>query len=492
MVADGGFPLGALRAAEAPPPTTLPFRAARAWDDRAGLARLLLDDGDARIAPDPATGLNRYGCPAVPPSAGGGIVLSSCTASPPTAAGFARARAALRDIERAAEAGRPGAAVERRWRVAEAEIRGMFVPAGVRCHAVPLASGTDALRVAALLPAAERPDVPVTAVIPQASETGTGVPAAVAAVPEGCAPSDVVEVALRGPDGLPLPAAGVRDAFLAAAAAARRAGRRAVLVVTPGTKTGLVAPDGEVPGGTEAVVDAAQGRVSPAEVGAWLGRGWPVVLTGSKFLGGPAFSGVLLLPWRRWPREAVAEALEAAGLRGGAAFGAPALGVLLRWEAALAVARPALAGGRCAAALAAAHAAGWTVLSDALRAGLVPGARLVPGTAPGASARAPVPRTVWTLALADPRRPGAMLSADGLRPLWWDLATRGGALFGQPVDLGPFGGVRIALGARDLGEGPPEAAAAPAAVAVARGLGALAAAVRGAASGVAPELPTHA
>jgi hypothetical protein len=42
-----------------------------------------------------------------------------------------------------------------------------------------------------------------------------------------------------------------------------------------------------------------------------------------------------------------------------------------------------------------------------------------------------------------------MLSAAELRPLYLGLA-REGVLLGQPVELGAFGGLRIAVGARDL------------------------------------------
>ena len=46
------------------------------------------------------------------------------------------------------------------------------------------------------------------------------------------------------------------------------------------------------------VVDAAQLRVNQSFVGTWLDSGFWVFLTGSKFLGGPSFSGALLIPSR--------------------------------------------------------------------------------------------------------------------------------------------------------------------------------------------------
>ncbi|MEG8007453.1 hypothetical protein U2444_14740, partial [Listeria monocytogenes] len=44
------------------------------------------------------------------------------------------------------------------------------------------------------------------------------------------------------------------------------------------------------------VVDACQMRVPPERLRACLEAGWMVLLTGSKFFGGPAFAGALLVP----------------------------------------------------------------------------------------------------------------------------------------------------------------------------------------------------
>src|SRR5690606_13589903 len=47
---------------------------------------------------------------------------------------------------------------------------------------------------------------------------------------------------------------------------------------------------------TAFVVDACQARITPAAIRAYLARGIIVFLTGSKFMGGPPFSGFALLP----------------------------------------------------------------------------------------------------------------------------------------------------------------------------------------------------
>ncbi len=61
--------------------------------------------------------------------------------------------------------------------------------------------------------------------------------------------------------------------------------------------------------------------------------------------------------------------------------------------------------------------------------------------------------SIFTFAVRDPAQPGRLLSAAELRPIYQRLA-QAGVLLGQPVGLGPFGGLRIAVGARDLVDAP--------------------------------------
>jgi hypothetical protein len=55
----------------------------------------------------------------------------------------------------------------------------------------------------------------------------------------------------------------------------------------------------------------------------------------------------------------------------------------------------------------------------------------------------------------DPLDTRRLLSTAQLRPIYERLAHRG-ILLGQPVDLGTFGGLRIAIGARDLLASPAD------------------------------------
>jgi len=158
---------------------------------------------------------------------------------------------------------------------------------------------------------------------------------------------------VRLPDGTPRPAADV-DADVKAVVTAR-AGQRVLLTLVDVSKSGLIAPtpacvaalQERLPDTVEVLVDACQFRIAPATLSAYLERGFMVALTGSKFVAGPSFSGVLLIPApvaarlrgralppglrayssrAEWPRDWAC----AATLDEVANFG-----LLLRWEAAL-------------------------------------------------------------------------------------------------------------------------------------------------------------
>jgi len=205
--------------------------------------------------------------------------------------------------------------------------------------------------------------------------------------------------------------------------------------LTHGTKTGLVAPT-IPPMGADVIVDACQARIAPAKVLAYLRRGWPVVVTGSKFLGGPAFSGAVLLPTAR----------HRAGASPGSGGDGATLGTVLRWTAALDVMDAFEHREEQMAPLL--RRAG-----DTARRGLacLPDARAVAGPAPRGESWDELP-SIFTFAVRDAAHPGWLLPAPDLRALYLRLA-RYGVLLGQPVELGGFGGLRIAIGARDLIEG---------------------------------------
>jgi hypothetical protein len=90
--------------------------------------------------------------------------------------------------------------------------------------------------------------------------------------------------------------------MLSSAAAARAASRHSLLHIVHGSKTGLILPSladlDRLAGDTTLVVDACQARITSAAVNDYLARNAIVFITGSKFMGGPPFSGFALVPAR--------------------------------------------------------------------------------------------------------------------------------------------------------------------------------------------------
>jgi hypothetical protein len=164
-------------------------------------------------------------------------------------------------------------------------------------------------------------------------------------------------------------------------------------------------------------------------------------VTGSKFFGGPAFSGAVLWPCARPPAASPRDPAEPdANDPAGAT-----LGTVLRWVAATTVLdrfAPRAAG---MAALLRDVAA---LLERRLAA--LPRLVAIGGLQPGGRGWADLP-SIFTVAVRDASDPARLLSATELGPLYRRLG-RCGVLLGQPVSLGAFGGLRIAVGARDLVE----------------------------------------
>jgi hypothetical protein len=405
------------------------------------LVASLLSGGDSRLRVDAGTGVNKYLCP--PRPAPDVLCVSSCTASPITRQGFRRCADSWRSL--AACPSERQRTLDQYTRDIGTRLLACFQAGGL-AEAILCPSGTDALLTATMLLHLERPGRPMTAILPQASETGTGVPRAATLrrfddpVPSDaplvdCA-VDAIAIPLREGNGLPRPDDEVADAY---ATAADGSTGRPIVFLTHGTKTGLIAPV-RLPRGAEIIVDACQARVEPALIARWLRQGWPVAVTGSKFFGGPAFSGALLFPSERLAtiRRASPRPCRAV-LRGNAGN----TGMLLRWIAALETMEAfAALGDQVAPRLrdrAAAIERGIASLD-----GLVP----IQGMVGGGGGWSGVP-SIFTVAVRDPANPRRRLTAAELRPLHARLA-RDGVLLGQPVELGAFGGLRIAIGARDL------------------------------------------
>ena len=339
--------------------------------DLPSTAELLTSGGDARILCDAASGQNRYGCSSMPePSV---LAFGSSTASTITPHSFDAAERLRFRLLRAADTETPSATYAREL----ARIRGeLFELYGVSdlsgLAAIFAASGTDIHLLAGQLADDAASPGPLVVMIDPA-ETGAGVPAALAgqhfsdraalgnAVPPGAgifgaSTPSVATVACREADGAPRAAAVVDAEVEALIADAVTAGRRVLLNLVDVSKTGIIAPSlscalelrRRFPDAVDVLVDSCQFRLAPSTLRAYLERGFWVALTGSKFVGGPAFSGVLLLPdtaSQRLRTHMVSPALGAYSTRADWPPGWMArhslhdtenYGLLLRWEAALA------------------------------------------------------------------------------------------------------------------------------------------------------------
>ncbi|MDE2131209.1 MAG: hypothetical protein KGJ15_00465 [Betaproteobacteria bacterium] len=286
----------------------------------------LTKDGDARIAVDPATGRNPYGCPPKPDPAL--LDFGSATASVISETAFAAADR-LRHLLLPAGRTVPDMAdlYRETARIGDELLHLCGLPAREGVRVFLTASGTDAHRLASewAWAASDRPPC-ILAMEP--NESGRGVPEALSAPCHGT----LLPIRVRDDSGLLRPQAAVDDDVLAAARQAFSKHRPFFAVLTDVSKTGLVAPrravlrelERHVGQPVPVLVDASQFRLAPDSLKAYLDQGDLVALTGSKFVGGPSFSGALLVP-RNFPAHLSIPPLSPLPL-----------GQLLRWEAALA------------------------------------------------------------------------------------------------------------------------------------------------------------
>jgi len=133
------------------------------------------------------------------------------------------------------------------------------------------------------------------------SETGSGV---YAAIKGAHSTMDAVSIPLRNKDGSPRLAEEIDAEFTLRARQACGEGKQVLLIQTDISKSGMIAPSYQCSAalqqslGTQVnvLIDACQFRIAPATLRACLKHGYLVALTGSKFVGGPSFSGALLIP----------------------------------------------------------------------------------------------------------------------------------------------------------------------------------------------------
>jgi hypothetical protein len=193
-------------------------------------------------------------------------------------------------------------------------------PSSAGIDIVTAASGTDIHLLVALL-LNHHDGRPLLTITLTGNETGSSVgKAASGRHYMSCAPSGAkvssgseinpgenienVNIAVRNTDGSLRDENDVFDELDNLIARSQRRGQNCLLVATDVSKTGLIAPGLDTVFRLKAryadmldiLIDACQFRVATSTVREYLNRGLLVAVTGSKFLGGPIFSGALLCP----------------------------------------------------------------------------------------------------------------------------------------------------------------------------------------------------
>lgn len=292
-----------------------PASSARRGNLRATVALILASGGDTRIWPDPISGRNRYGTKTSP--APEEIGFASTTASNITTEGFEAASQSLQRLFGAD--GVQSVSLDLWFNEIRTGISEALAPGS---EIVLAASGTDAelLTLGLVTALSSRP---LTNVFIAPDETGKGIPLAASGRHfsgttalaqtvaegqpiEGFAPEriDVRTIAIRDDSGRPRNSEQIDRDVAAVVEQELRRGRDILLHVLDTSKTGLTGPSretaralaGVAPGRVRVVIDACQLRCPLSQLRRDLADGFMVTITGSKFVGGPAFAGALLLP----------------------------------------------------------------------------------------------------------------------------------------------------------------------------------------------------
>ena len=269
--------------------------------------------GDARIVLDQKTGLNRYSSAPFPREI---LAFASSTANDlsPEAHAFLAGRFA-----QGAAHLENGNAYAKCLDTLRTEIRETYaLEPATDVFFAP--SGTD-LEYVGLFAVSGRRDGGIVNHLLGADEIGSGCPQSAAgryfaketALGIAVQPGDAVEglpaialadCAVRRENGLAHDSAFLREAKHHSITAALAKDQFPLLHIVHGSKTGLVLPHlddvdwlrTKFGADLTFVVDACQARITTEAIHAYLERGIIVFITGSKFMGGPPFSGFALLP----------------------------------------------------------------------------------------------------------------------------------------------------------------------------------------------------
>lgn len=277
------------------------------------LADWMTRGGDARIVLDPQSGLNRYHSAPYPRDV---LAFASSTANDLSADAMAFLENEFASGAAKLESGEDYAAY---LDVLRSRVSAAYrLPTGTDIFFAP--SGTD-LEYVALLAVAGRKPNGIANLLLGADEVGSGCihsaagryfaneTALVANVKpgqdiKGLPPIEMGDFPVRNSEGEAFDSESLTGQMETAIADALAAGRYPLVHVVHGSKTGLVLPhlddidrlQARFGGEVAFVVDACQARITTQAIHDYLARGIVVFLTGSKFMGGPPFSGFALLP----------------------------------------------------------------------------------------------------------------------------------------------------------------------------------------------------
>ncbi len=280
------------------------------------LDTLLVSGGDPRLALDPRDRVNGYGCAASPePEIWN---FASSTASTISQAAYDRAAMAREELMHKCLFDEVEIAFDTRCEDMRDELRG-HLQLPPRVDVVFSPSGTDSQLHALFLARAVLGAPPVTIVV-GADQTGSGtihtarghhfnsMTASGFAVRKDGAVSGLAGASLAVPLLAARPEIAMRPdadaAVLQAVEATIAQGAPVLLQIMDASKLGWHAPSAACldeiarrwPRKVQIVVDACQARLGRRRLRSYLDRGYMVLTTGSKFFGGPAFSGALLVP----------------------------------------------------------------------------------------------------------------------------------------------------------------------------------------------------
>jgi hypothetical protein len=269
------------------------------------LIYLLSSGGDARIALDPETGLNKYLSAPYPRDV---TAFASSTANDISIDAFTYLRrtgvpddysAALEDLR-----GRIRTAYG-----LDKDVGIVFAPSGTDLEYVALyfAAGQSKAGVHNILLGAD--EVGSGCIHSAhgryfAKETALGITVEPKQPVAGLGEISLADIPLRCLKGQVQTSAQICEQIAVEMGVAAIDGRQVLLHVVHGSKTGLILPSlddidalrSEYSSRLSLVIDACQARITPKAVQDYLQRDAMVFLTGSKFMGGPPFNGFVIIP----------------------------------------------------------------------------------------------------------------------------------------------------------------------------------------------------